>query len=110
MGWLVARDGCLPYASDCLPHFQDLAPSVKQLVDNGCCSQLSKLVESFRPASALCVTGTVMPIRYAFGFFHEAANCNGYTRLINGWPDGSSGRCVLIHLLAGNTTTYTGPL
>lgn len=35
--------------------------------------------------------------RYTFGFYHNAADCENHTALVNGWPDGSSGRVTIYH-------------
>ncbi|KAG1680430.1 hypothetical protein FOA52_015523 [Chlamydomonas sp. UWO 241] len=81
----------------------ELTPIVNQLVAGGCCGPLSRLVESFRPVRAVpCVASIMMPLRYAFGFYHENAGCNGMARLINGWPDGSSGRVEVCHQGTGS--------
>ncbi|KAG1673972.1 hypothetical protein FOA52_015728 [Chlamydomonas sp. UWO 241] len=74
-----------------------LTPLVNRLVAGGCCAQLSRLVEAFRPSARPCVATVTMPMRHAFGFFHESAGCNGMARLVNGWQDGSSGRVEVCH-------------
>eukprot|EP00798_Chlamydomonas_sp_ICE-L_P025729 gene25729-11388_t len=84
-------------ASMCASDADDLQPLVDDMVLSRCCPQLSKLVEYFRPDAGVCVIGTSIPLRYAFGFFHEAARCEGYPRLVNGWQDGSSGRVEIYH-------------
>lgn len=37
-----------------------------------------------------------LPARHTFGFYAVPAKCENHTVLINGWPDGSSGRCGLV--------------
>lgn len=70
----------------------ELGPLVDAMVTLQCCEELSRVVETFRPTLRPCVGNAVMPLRHAFGFYHEVAGCSDRVRLINGWPDGSSGR------------------
>eukprot|EP00198_Chlamydomonas_reinhardtii_P013344 XP_001702681.1 speract/scavenger receptor, transmembrane glycoprotein [Chlamydomonas reinhardtii] len=76
---------------------QELAPVVDAMVQFQCCDQLAKVVEAFRPPRALCISRHFMPLRSAFGSYQDVAQCEGHVRLVNGWPDGSSGRVEVYH-------------
>ncbi|KAG2438381.1 hypothetical protein HYH02_010836 [Chlamydomonas schloesseri] len=75
----------------------EIAPIVSAMVEGRCCSHLARVVEAFRPPRALCIMRNLAPIRYAFGFYHDLADCDGQVRLVNGWQDGSSGRVEVYH-------------
>ncbi|GLC34632.1 AGAP004118-PA [Pleodorina starrii] len=92
-----------PKAEDCPSNttvyacISELGPYVTRLVEKRCCAQLAQVVELWRPPAAVCLLPNFIPFRHTFGFYHAAAKCENHVMLLNGWPDGSSGRVEIFH-------------
>ncbi|KXZ45996.1 hypothetical protein GPECTOR_48g428 [Gonium pectorale] len=75
----------------------EAGPLITRMVEKRCCAQLARVVELWRPPTAVCLLSNFMPFRHTFGFYHVAAKCEDHVMLLNGWPDGSSGRVEIYH-------------